>query len=144
VVGLFQCVVVYTFEIRCRQTSFNPIIFLKKNSIMTVHPLPEGTFTVGHDKLYAPFNLKKEELTERSTGSLLVEVQPFLLLTENEVILLDAGLGFNSAEGKLMIHENLAKLGFNSSDVTKILMSHLHKDHAGGLVSQNAQGEFEL
>ena len=33
-----------------------------------------------------------------------------------------------------LIIENLASAGFSSSDVTKVLMSHLHRDHAGGLI----------
>lgn len=105
-------------------------------------PLSEGTFTVGSDKLFAPFNLEKEELTDRPTGSLLVEVQPFVIINDQDIILLDTGLGFNHPDGNNHLVANLAEHNILPEDVTKILMSHLHKDHAGGLnpaIFYNAQ-----
>jgi glyoxylase-like metal-dependent hydrolase (beta-lactamase superfamily II) len=63
-----------------------------------------------------------------------VEVQPFCVVNDTDVILLDTGLGFNNPDGKAHLPENLAQHNIHPEDVTKILMSHLHKDHAGGLV----------
>lgn len=105
-------------------------------------PLSEGTFTVGRDKLFAPFNIEQEELTDRPIGSLLVEVQPFVIVNNQDIILLDTGLGFNHPDGANHLITNLAKHNILPEDVTKILMSHLHKDHAGGLntdIFYNAQ-----
>lgn len=98
-----------------------------------VIPLSEGSFTVGRDKMFAPFNLAADELNERPTGSLLVEVQPFVIINDKDIILLDTGLGFNHPDGENHLIANLAKHNILPEDVTKILMSHLHKDHAGGL-----------
>lgn len=98
-----------------------------------IFPLSEGTFTIGHDKIFHPFDEQKEELTNRATGSLLVEVQPFAVVNTEDVILLDTGLGFKSAEGKAQLAQSLAKHHIHPEDVTKILLSHLHKDHAGGI-----------
>jgi glyoxylase-like metal-dependent hydrolase (beta-lactamase superfamily II) len=106
----------------------------------TIHPLSEGIFTVGHDKKFVPFNPETEELNDRPTGSLLVEVQPFLVITEQDVIILDTGLGFSNGEGVLQIHENLRNNGFEPASVTKVLLSHLHKDHAGCLVFRDFNG----
>ncbi len=48
--------------------------------------------------------------------------------------MLDTGLGFNDEkEGVMQLHSNMQKNGVQPAQVTKILMSHLHKDHAGGL-----------
>lgn len=105
-----------------------------------IYPLSEGEFTIGRDKIFVPFDLEKDVLTERPTGSLLVEVQPFLVVTAQDVIVLDAGLGFNGPSGRPQIHENLALHGFNPGDVTKVLMSHLHKDHAGGVTYTDEHG----
>lgn len=99
---------------------------------MRIIPLSEGSFTIDKSKLFVPFDTSKDDLQERSTGSLLVEVQPFLVITSEDVLLLDAGLGFQQ-DGILQIHRNLMEHGINASDVTKVLMTHLHKDHAGGL-----------
>lgn len=100
---------------------------------MKVIPLSEGTFTIDHSKLFVPFNIKEDNLQERSRGSLLVEIQPFVVVTSKDVLLLDAGLGFTNEDGTLQLHQNLLDNGINPSDITKVLMSHLHKDHAGGV-----------
>lgn len=99
---------------------------------MKVYPLSEGSFTVDQSKQFIPIDLSKEDMKTRSSGSLLVEIQPFLIQTSNDLILFDAGLGFEE-EGDLQLIRNIQKAGFNKTDITKLLMSHLHKDHAGGL-----------
>lgn len=98
-----------------------------------IFPLSEGTFTVGRDKMFEPFKEDEDHLNDRSTGSLLVEVQPFLVVNDKDVILFDTGLGFKNEEGVLQLTENLANHDVHPEDVTKILLSHLHKDHSGGL-----------
>jgi glyoxylase-like metal-dependent hydrolase (beta-lactamase superfamily II) len=50
---------------------------------------------------------------------------------------LDTGLGFADKNGQLQIHKNLAANGINATDVTKVLLSHLHKDHSGGIAQPN-------
>lgn len=105
-----------------------------------IYPLSEGVFTIGHDKIFHPFNPSSDELNDRPTGSLLVEVQPFLIVTEKDVIVVDTGLGFQNADGTLQIHHNLRQAGFEPSQVTKVLLSHLHKDHAGGSTFRDSRG----
>jgi glyoxylase-like metal-dependent hydrolase (beta-lactamase superfamily II) len=105
-----------------------------------IYPLSEGVFTVGHDKQFVPFNLAKDEINDRPTGSLLVEVQPFLVVTDKDVMVFDTGLGFNNSDGVLQIHDNIRKHGYEPAAVTKVLLSHLHKDHAGCLVFKDNNG----
>lgn len=100
---------------------------------MKVIPLSEGTFTVDKTKQFVPFDTGKDDLQQRSVGSLLVEIQPFVVVTSEDVLLLDTGLGFTNADGKLQIHQNLIDNGINPGEVTKVLLSHLHKDHIGGI-----------
>lgn len=104
-----------------------------------IFPLSEGVFTIGHDKQFVPFDVDKDELNDRPTGSLLVEIQPFLIVTNKDVMILDTGLGY-SVDGELQMHTNLRQHGYQPEDVTKVLMSHLHKDHAGGVVYEDAHG----
>ncbi len=103
---------------------------------MKIIPLSEGAFTVGKTKKFIPFNKGQDDLQDREIGSLLVEVQPFALVTIGDIILLDAGLGFEN-KGVLQLHRNLMEAGIEPSKVTKVLMSHLHKDHAGGMSKLN-------
>ncbi len=98
-----------------------------------VFPLNEGYYTIGFDKVFHAFDIEKDILEERSRGSLLVEIQPFLVRTANDNILFDTGLGFFNDNRQLVIEENLAKHNISPNDITKVVMSHLHKDHAGGL-----------
>jgi len=108
----------------------------------TVYPLSEGVFTIGHDKLFVPFDPSTDELNERPAGSLLVEVQPFLVAAGKDLILFDTGLGFYDESGIPQIHANIIKAGFRPEQVTKVLLSHLHKDHAGGVTRRDEQGRM--
>jgi len=103
---------------------------------MQIIPLSEGSFTIDKTKLFIPFNLDKDDLQQRATGSLLVEVQPFAVITPEDIIVLDTGLGFER-NTVLKIHENLMRASIDPAKVTKVLISHLHKDHAGGICKIN-------
>jgi glyoxylase-like metal-dependent hydrolase (beta-lactamase superfamily II) len=100
-------------------------------------PLSEGAFTVDQSKKFIPFNVDKDDLQQRNKGSILVEIQPFVVITSKDIIVCDTGLGFADENGRLQIHKNLSTHGINATDVTKVLMSHLHKDHTGGIAFPN-------
>ena len=99
---------------------------------MKIIPLSEGSFTIDKSKLFVPFDPGTDDLQNRAVGSLLVEVQPFVVITSEDVLLLDAGLGFDK-NGVSQLHANLMEHGINPREITKVLMTHLHKDHAGGV-----------
>ncbi len=104
---------------------------------MKIIPLSEGAFTIDKTKVFVPFNKEKDDLQERALGSLLVEVQPFCIITKKDILLIDAGLGFSNRDGVLQIHQNLIDNGINPLEVTKVLLSHLHKDHSGGVSKED-------
>ena len=106
---------------------------------MKIFPLSEGSFTIDKTKLFVPFDEEKHELNDRPAGSLLVEIQPFLIQTSKDLLLLDTGLGYEEEGGTLQIHNNIRKAGFEPGDITKVLLSHLHKDHAGGVSRPSKQ-----
>ncbi|HUS00743.1 MAG TPA: MBL fold metallo-hydrolase [Chitinophagaceae bacterium] len=106
---------------------------------MKIIPLSEGSFTVDKTKQFIPFDHEKDKLQERNAGSLLVEIQPFVIVTSKDILLLDTGLGFIN-DDVLQVHRNLRNNGIEPSDVTKVLLSHLHKDHSGG-ISQEKNGK---
>jgi glyoxylase-like metal-dependent hydrolase (beta-lactamase superfamily II) len=106
---------------------------------MQIIPLSEGAFTIDKSKRFVPFDLEKDDLQQRPTGSLLVEVQPFCVVTTEDILIIDTGLGFSHG-GILQIHQNLRNAGIDPAQVTKVLMSHLHKDHAGGIAGDCAEG----
>lgn len=110
---------------------------------MQIIPLSEGVFTIDKTKVFVPFDLNTDDLQKRATGSLLVEVQPFVVKTNNDILLLDSGLGF-SRNGELQLHTNLKENGIQPADITKVLMTHLHKDHAGGISVKDRLGNYHL
>jgi len=110
---------------------------------MRIIPLSEGTFTIDKTKVFVPFDTDTHDLQQRPVGSLLVEVQPFVVITSNDVLLIDTGLGFTK-NGALKIHHNLRANGIEPEQITKVLMSHLHKDHAGGVSKKDRLGNFSL
>lgn len=99
---------------------------------MKIIPLSEGSFTIDKSKLFVPFDKSQDELQARAKGSLLVEIQPFVIVCERDVLLLDTGLGFEK-QGEMQLHANLKNAGIQPADITKVLLTHLHKDHAGGV-----------
>src|SRR3954453_5691101 len=110
---------------------------------MKIIPLSEGVFTIDKTKIFVPFDLANDDLQERPTGSLLVEVQPFVVITSKDILLLDTGLGF-TRDGELQIYSNLKKNGIQPNDVTKVLLTHLHKDHAGGVSYKDKLGHYHI
>ena len=104
---------------------------------MTIIPLSEGAFTIDKTKKFISFDINKDDLQQRTKGSLLVEIQPFAVITSSDILVIDTGLGLTDEKGQLQIHKNLAANGINATDVTKVLLSHLHKDHSGGMAYPN-------
>jgi glyoxylase-like metal-dependent hydrolase (beta-lactamase superfamily II) len=92
------------------------------------------------EKWIAPDPLNRIPLAARS---LLVE-------TENHRLLFEAGIGaymdpknrerFGIEEETHMLHEGLLELGLSETDITAIFISHLHFDHAGGLLTPFEEG----
>ena len=105
---------------------------------MKIVPLSEGSFTIDKTKQFIPFDPAKDNMKDRSAGSLHVEIQPFAIVTSRDVLLLDTGLGFYTPEGKLQIQQNLESNGIDPKSVTKVLLTHLHKDHAGGIQDERS------
>lgn len=70
-----------------------------------------------------------------------------LVQTENRLILIDNGMGNKQDEkffGYYFLHGNhsldasLAAHGFSRSDITDMVLTHLHFDHCGGCINYNA------
>ena len=63
---------------------------------MKIIPLSEGSFTIDQTKRFIPFHSSRDELSNRPSGSLLVEIQPFAVITEKDILVLDTGLDFQT------------------------------------------------
>ncbi|MBK0381551.1 MBL fold metallo-hydrolase [Pedobacter sp. SD-b] len=109
---------------------------------MKVTALHEGSYSVDVSKKFIPFDPLVDKASDRP-ASLFIFIQPFLVETKEDLILLDTGLGYNDEKGASILHQNIINAGYQPSDVTKVLMSHLHYDHSGGMVLDKG-GKLEV
>ncbi|MDR0660950.1 MAG: MBL fold metallo-hydrolase [Prevotellaceae bacterium] len=87
--------------------------------------LPEGQQT---SKPSVLIGATPEMLTETmSDGTYISAVNAFLVKTPQANILVDTGYGH-----KLL--ENLASVGVSPEDIDQVLLTHMHRDHIGGLL----------
>lgn len=109
---------------------------------MKVYALNEGSYSVDSTKKFIPFNPETDNAKDRP-ASLFIHVQPFLVELGGKLIVLDTGLGYKNSAGELVIHENIRKAGYDPEDVSMVLMSHLHYDHAAGMIYEK-DGNMQL
>src|SRR5262245_23952331 len=98
---------------------------------MNCFPLSENTYSVDNSKVFIPFNPAVDNVRDRP-ASLIVDICPFLIQTAEDLVVIDPGLGYRLSDGEFHIHHNIRQFGFEPEEVTKVLLSHLHKDHFGG------------
>ncbi|PJJ66927.1 MBL fold metallo-hydrolase [Chryseobacterium geocarposphaerae] len=103
---------------------------------MKIIPLKEGNFSTNKTK---DFTLLTDENKDTVKG-IKMSVTAFLIITENDVILLDAGIGWRNENGETVISEILKKENIDPDQVTKVLLSHLHKDHIETVITRNENG----
>ena len=76
-------------------------------------------------------DLAEAQLTKPVQGS----INAFLINTGKKLVLIDAGAGvlYGNCCGRLL--DNLRAAGYQPEQVDEVLLTHLHKDHAGGIVA---------
>lgn len=85
------------------------------------------------------------EKSETATVSDLVvhtKVHGFLVKTDDQLILIDAGCGKECGGSTGFLLTSLGKTGYTPEEITMILITHLHPDHIGGLVSEEGMPVF--
>jgi len=72
-----------------------------------------------------------------------------LVETANRLVLIDTGIGNKQSDkffsyyqphGEITLQQSLEKAGFSVSDITDVLITHLHFDHVGGAVVNTPSG----
>ncbi|NHN24602.1 MBL fold metallo-hydrolase [Flavobacterium jejuense] len=93
---------------------------------MKIIELTQGNYVVNKEKNFSLFT------HSTNTSELKMAIRPFLIITANDFILLDTGINFLN-NGEPLLFESLKKESITPEQITKILISHLHKDHIGGI-----------
>jgi len=98
-------------------------------------------FVVGYDDAAARQSTKQAH--RRFTEDMVsFPVNGYVIRTGSEVILIDAGAPSFLAPGVGGLAANLRAAGFDPKDITTVLMTHLHVDHIGGLLSGDGKKQF--
>lgn len=118
--------------------------------------LSEGLFRLT-DNLMEEFTGEPSALPvaePKTPGRLLVSINVVLIRGNDTIILCDTGIGtklkdqacdYPAPAGKTKsIREQLASLGIRTQDVTHVLLTHLHYDHAGGVTCYDRAGNLML
>lgn len=67
---------------------------------------------------------------------LKISVNTFLINTGKELILVDTGSGNSAGPAMGAVRKNIELAGYKPEDINKIIFTHLHPDHVGGLAEK--------
>ena len=107
-----------------------------------------GTFKLDGGAMFGvvPKVLWKKLIPPDDSNRIELGMRCLLVETEDRLILVDTGIGnknndqfikyFSPNDTYLLVY-NLKQNGFSTSDITDVILTHLHFDHAGGAVSLN-------
>ncbi|WP_454874172.1 MBL fold metallo-hydrolase [Paraburkholderia xenovorans] len=98
------------------------------------HPFPIDTVVQGVPKSEIAQDLSRDFLQAPVQGS----INAFLINTGAKLILIDSGAGvlYGNCCGRLA--GNLRAAGYQPEQVDEVLLTHLHKDHVGGVIANGA------
>jgi glyoxylase-like metal-dependent hydrolase (beta-lactamase superfamily II) len=81
-------------------------------------------------------------------------MRAMLLVSDKKKILIDNGIGYKNSEkfnsiysidhSYYTLENELKKLGYTPEDITDVILTHLHFDHAGGSTYKNENGETKI
>lgn len=103
---------------------------------IAVIPLLDGPLPSSLDRIPDPAHRAEAErlIAGADRNLFAMPVYSFLLRFNDKCVLIDAGSGKMGYESLGHLPERLGEAGVDPDDVTDILLTHLHRDHYGGLV----------
>lgn len=105
----------------------------------------DGHLDIGHQLFPAATEAEANGLTDNAglaRGPVKTPVNTYLVNDGERLVMVDAGTA--GAMGPILGHmpRNLAAAGVAPEQVDMVVLTHLHPDHAGGLVTQTGQAFF--
>ena len=108
-----------------------------------VRGLSDGILKTSLDLVIGMERAQAESLVGGTqNGSLYIPVNNFVLRRDGKIILIDAGAGNTMQPTLGKLPDNLRAAGIDPSAVTHIVMTHLHPDHANGLVDDSGAPHY--
>ena len=113
-----------------------------------------GTFALDGGAMFGiiPKPLWDKKIPADDKNRILLGTNCLLLRDGQRVVLIDCGMGEKWTDKQrdqfkvspAPLASALARVGVNPVDVTDLVLTHLHFDHAGGATSLSPQGELEM
>jgi glyoxylase-like metal-dependent hydrolase (beta-lactamase superfamily II) len=110
---------------------------------LEIRGLSDGILKTSLDLVLGMDRAQAEQLVGGTQdGSLFIPVNNFLLQREGKTILIDAGAGNTMQPTLGKLTDNLRAIGIDPKSVTHVVLTHLHPDHANGLVDDAGQPHY--
>ncbi|HAY34318.1 MAG TPA: MBL fold metallo-hydrolase [Ignavibacteria bacterium] len=118
-----------------------------------LYPVQTGLFKLDGGAMFGvvPKNLWQKTNPSDEQNRIDMCTRALLLVSSSKKILIDTGIGYKLSEkvnkiydvdySEYTLEKSLADLGFNKSDITDVILTHLHFDHAGGSTEYNESKE---
>jgi glyoxylase-like metal-dependent hydrolase (beta-lactamase superfamily II) len=120
---------------------------------MNLYSIETGNFMLDGGAMFGvvPKSLWNKVYPADKNNMCNLSLRCLLIETKEQLILIDTGLG-NKQNDKFFGHyylngtdtleKSLQKAGFNKTDVTDVILTHLHFDHCGGAVEKEGDSGF--
>jgi glyoxylase-like metal-dependent hydrolase (beta-lactamase superfamily II) len=107
-----------------------------------VHGVSDGVLKTSLDIIIGMERPQAAQLLGSEDGSVSIPVNNFLIRRGGRVILIDAGAGNTMQPTLGKLPDNLRAAGVDPGAVTHIVLTHLHPDHANGLVDDAGKPHY--
>lgn len=118
---------------------------------MNLYPIETGNFKLDGGAMFGvvPKSIWQKSNPADSNNLCNWAMRSLLIEDGDRLILIDTGIGDKQSEkffghfhlnGDFSLESSLKKHGFHPSDITDVLLTHLHFDHVGGAVNQSDKG----
>ncbi|WP_010522718.1 MBL fold metallo-hydrolase [Aquimarina agarivorans] len=115
---------------------------------MKIYPVEAGYFKLDGGAMFGVVPKTLWQKTNPADANNLIDIASRCLLIEskNKLILVDAGMGSKQSEkfysyykrwGDFSLKKSIEQLGFSTTDITDVFLTHLHFDHVGGATQRN-------
>ncbi|HRB01555.1 MAG TPA: MBL fold metallo-hydrolase [Ignavibacteria bacterium] len=119
----------------------------------TIHPVQTGLFKLDGGAMFGvvPKNLWQKTNPSDEQNRIDMCTRALLLDNGKKKILVDTGIGYKLSEkvnkiydvdySEYTLEKSLTDIGLSKSDITDVILTHLHFDHAGGNTEYNENNE---
>ena len=122
---------------------------------MKIHSIDTGLFKLDGGAMFGVVPRSMwQKLNPPDANNMCTWAMRCLLIEDGgRLLLIDNGIGDKQDEkfrGHFFLHgddtleKSLRKLGFSSTDITDVFLTHLHFDHCGGSVQRRPDGAMQL